>query len=154
MMLTASIEPNHLAEALKAGASGYVLKGAQPEQIVEAIRGALEGEAPLDQEVAKELILSLMDEKPEEQEEASTLVSEGPSQQRSTPASRGVLSPREIEVLRLAARGFTNQQIARELAISTSTAKNHLQRILAKLGASDRTQAVVMAIQLGVISSL
>jgi DNA-binding NarL/FixJ family response regulator len=121
---------------------------------VDAIRRALEGEAPLNQEIAKELILSLMDEKREEQVEGGSLVSETPAQQRSTPVSHGGLSPREMEVLWLAARGCTNQQIAKELSISTSTAKNHMQRILTKLGASDRTQAVVMAIESGVLSSL
>ncbi len=155
LMITASEEPGHLAEALKGGAAGYVLKSAHPQQIVNAIRRALEGESPLNQEVAKELILSLMDEKREEHEEAGKLLSEVPSQQRSTPpVSDGVLSAREVEVLQLAAQGYTNQQIARELAISTSTVKNHVQRILTKLRASDRTQAVVKAIEMGVLSSL
>ena len=154
LMMTASEVPGHLAQALKAGAAGYVLKIAPPQQIVDSIRRALEGEAPLNQEIAKELILSFVDEKREEQVEAGKLVSEPPGHQRSTPASDGRLSPREVEVLRLAARGYTNQQIGKELSISTSTVKNHVQRILTKLSASDRTQAVVMAIESGVLSSL
>ena len=95
-----------------------------------------------------------MDEKREEQVEAGSLVSEASAQQRSTPTSDGGLSPREVEVLRLAALGYTNQQIGKQLSISTSTVKNHVQRILTKLGASDRTQAVVTAIESGVLSSL
>ena len=156
LIITASEEPAHLAEALKAGAAGYVLKIAPPQQVVGAMRRALEGEAPLNQEVAREVILRLMDGKREQQEkqdEAGSHVSEAPARQRSKPASGGVLSPREVEVLRLVARGYSNQQIARELLISTSTTKNHLQRILAKLGATDRTQAVVIAIETGVLSS-
>jgi DNA-binding NarL/FixJ family response regulator len=155
LMMTASEEPRHLAEALEAGAAGYVLKTVRPQQLVNAIRRALEGETPLNQELSKEVILSLMGEKREEQGQAGNPVFEAPSRPsrlRSEPASAGGrLTPREVEVLRLAARGYTNQQIARELLISTSTAKNHLQRIFAKLGASDRTQAVVMAIESGLI---
>ena len=64
----------------------------------------------------------------------------------------GKLSPREAEVLRLMAKGRTNEQIARELLLSTSTVKNHVGRILSKLGASDRTQAVIMAIEMDLIS--
>ena len=63
------------------------------------------------------------------------------------------LTPREVEVLRLVSGGRTNARIAEELLISTSTVKNHVQRILAKLGASDRTQAAVMAVELGLTPS-
>ena len=64
----------------------------------------------------------------------------------------GALSPREVELLRIMAHGHTNEQIARELLLSTSTVKNHVGRILSKLGASDRTQAAIMAIEMGLIS--
>ena len=62
------------------------------------------------------------------------------------------LSPREVELLRIMAHGHTNEQIAKELLLSTSTVKNHVGRILSKLGASDRTQAAIMAIEMGLIS--
>jgi DNA-binding NarL/FixJ family response regulator len=87
----------------------------------------------------------------EKQEDAGSPVSEAPARGRSQAPSGGVLSPREAEVLRLAARGYSNQQIARELQISISTTKNHLQRVFTKLGAADRTHAVVMAIERGVL---
>src|SRR5215207_1416914 len=71
---------------------------------------------------------------------------------RPLPPRTGKLSPQEAEVLRLTAKGRTNEQIARELLLSTSTVKNHVGRILSKLGASDRTQAATMAIEMGLIS--
>ena len=86
------------------------------------------------------------------------LAREGPTTQerRMSPAAddleSGALSPREVEVLRIMAHGHTNEQIAKELLLSTSTVKNHVHRILGKLGASDRTQAVVVAIEMGLIS--
>jgi DNA-binding NarL/FixJ family response regulator len=151
LMITASQEPRHMAEALRAGAAGFVLKTAPPPQVFDAVRRALEGESPLNQEVARQVILSLTDEK---QEEAGSPVSEVPTRRRSDPASGGALTPREVEILRLVARGYSNQQIASELHISTSTTKNHLQRVLAKLGAADRTQAVAMAMAMGALPNL
>jgi DNA-binding NarL/FixJ family response regulator len=97
------------------------------------------------------VILSLTDEK---QEEAGSPVSEVPTRRRSDPASGGALTPGEVEILRLVARGYSNQQIASELHISTSTTKNHLQRVLAKLGAADRAQAVAMAMAMGALPNL
>lgn len=153
LMITASDEPSRLEEALEAGATGYVLKTASPQHIVDAVRGALLGEVPLDQEVAKALMFNLMGRKRTDQEGPRGLDPAAPPRQRSTPASGPGLTFRQVEVLRLIARGYTNQQIAKELLISTSTVKNHVQQILAKLGASDRTQAVVMAIESGVLAS-
>ena len=63
------------------------------------------------------------------------------------------LTPREVEVLRLLSEGHTNQQIARELLVSTSTVKNHIHQVLTKLGASDRTQAAVIATEMGLLSN-
>jgi NarL family two-component system response regulator LiaR len=135
LIMTASADPSDLAAALKAGAAGYVLKTATPEQITDAILRVLEGESPLNQELAMELLLKkLMEEAPKE---------------TSLPAS---LSPRELEVLRLVARGLTNQQIAKELHISVSTVKKRVQRIISKLKVSDRTQAAVRAIEMGLHS--
>ena len=155
LMMTASEDSEHLLSALRAGAGGYVLKSADPEQIIEAVRKALEREVPLDEEVGKRLLLRLSQEKHERQEEQVSLAPEALSAQgRRTPpaAANRELSPREVEILRLIAHGHTNEQIARELHLSTSTVKNQVHRILSKLGASDRTQAVVMAIEMGLIS--
>jgi DNA-binding NarL/FixJ family response regulator len=161
LMMTASEDSEHLLSALRAGAGGYVLKSDDPEQITEAVHKVLRGEFPLDQEVATRLLLRLSQEKHERQEErVSPAPAEALSAQegrRMSPAAAadpdsGKLSPREAEVLRLMAKGRTNEQIARELLLSTSTVKNHVGRILSKLGASDRTQAAIMAIEMGLIS--
>jgi DNA-binding NarL/FixJ family response regulator len=161
LVMTASEDSEHLLSALRVGAGGYVLKSADPERITEAVHKALEGEFPLDQEITKRLLLRLSQEKQEKQveEEWMSPVPEAPTtQERGTPPvaaddpDSGKLSPREAEVLRLIAHGRTNEQIARELLLSTSTVKNHVGRILSKLGASDRTQAATMAIEMGLIS--
>jgi len=158
LVMTASEDSEHLLSALRVGAGGYVLKSADPERITEAVHKALEGEFPLDQEVTKRLLLRLSQEKQEKQveEEWMSPVPEAPTtQELGTPpaaAANTELSPREAEVLRLISHGRTNEQIARELLLSTSTVKNHVGRILSKLGASDRTQAAIMAIEMGLIS--
>jgi DNA-binding NarL/FixJ family response regulator len=161
LVMTASEDSEHLLSALRVGAGGYVLKSADPERITEAVHKALERAYPLDQEVATRLLLRLSQEKQEKQveEERVSPASEARSDQgrRRPPVAAdepdsGKLSPREAEVLRLIAHGRTNEQIARELLLSTSTVKNHVGRILSKLGASDRTQAAIMAIEMGLIS--
>jgi DNA-binding NarL/FixJ family response regulator len=155
LMMTASEEPNHLAEAIKAGAAGYVLKRAPANQITDAIRAALDGEATLNQEIARRLILDLVDEQYKEEQSSSDVVTPGGSLAFDDEHTQGEdtlpssLSAREVEVLRLLMRGLSNQQIARNLLISTSTAKKHVRRIISKLGVSDRTQAAVRAIELG-----
>ena len=152
LVMTASEDSEHLLSALRVGAGGYILKSADPERITEAVHKALEGEFPLDQEVAKRLLLRLSQEK---QEEGASPIPEAPTaQERETPpaAANRELSPREAEVLGLIAHGHTNEQIARELLLSTSTVKNHVGRILSKLGASDRTEAAIIAVEMGLIS--
>jgi DNA-binding NarL/FixJ family response regulator len=142
LALSAVEEPDSLLEALKAGASGYVLKHMESQQIVGAIRRALDGENPLNQKLAMQLLLRLIEEK----------------QQRDRPAPKPSLSiplsPREVEVLELLVRGQSNQQIARELSISLSTVKNHVHRIITKLGVSDRVQAAILAIDHDLISTI
>jgi len=155
LMMTASEETNHLVEAIKAGAAGYVLKSASAHHITDAIRAALDGEVTLNQEVARRLILDFMDEQSKEERPSS----EGVLPEGSTPALGGEhtqgealpssLTGREIEVLELLTRGRTNEQIAKDLLVSTSTVKKHVRRIIFKLGVSDRTQAAVRAIELG-----
>jgi DNA-binding NarL/FixJ family response regulator len=141
LVLTASEETDHLLEALKAGASGYVLKHVSPQQLVEAIRRVLIGEFPLNHEVAMQLLMRLVEERQQEKKEAA--------QKPSLPKS---LSPREVEVLEHLARGLSNRQIARSLSISTSTVKNHVHHIINKLEVSDRVQAAILAMEYGLVS--
>jgi two-component system, NarL family, response regulator LiaR len=96
----------------------------------------LAGESPLDGEVAVRLLRLLVEE---------TAEGEGAPELEA-------LSPRETEVLRLMARGFTNQQISRGLFISVSTVKKHVRSVISKLGVSDRTQAAVRAVELGILA--
>jgi DNA-binding NarL/FixJ family response regulator len=142
LVLTGFEKPDYLLEALRAGASGYVLKHMSPQQIVGAIRRVLDGECPLNQEVAMQLLTRLIEEMEREKRPA-------PKPSLSTP-----LSPREVEVLELLVRGQSNQQIARELSISMSTVKNHVHSIISKLGVSDRVQAAILAIEHDLVSTI
>ena len=161
IVMTASEDLDHLAEALRAGAAGYVLKTATPQEIRSAISTALEGESPLDPEVARRLLVRLLEgsqEKPQgtREDEPGASGGEGLLERHThspLPAGARSLSPRELEVLRLIARGETNQQIAAELLLSTSTVKKHVHKVISKLGASDRTQAAILAIDLGLLSN-
>jgi DNA-binding NarL/FixJ family response regulator len=141
LVLTAFEEPAYLMEALKAGASGYVLKHMSSQQIVGAIRRVLAGECPLNQEVAMQLLMRLIEEKQQKESPA-------PKPSLSLP-----LSPREVEVLGLLVRGQSNQQIAGDLSISLSTVKNHVHSIISKLGVSDRVQAAILAIEHDLVST-
>ena len=142
MMLTMHENPDYLLEALKAGAAGYVLKDAPQDDIIEAVRRVRNGESPLDPELAARLL--------------RRLASEG-EMRRGTRGPNGPddavepLTPRELEVLGLMKLGRTNRQIAADLVISLGTAKNHVEHIISKLGVSDRTQAVVKALELGIL---
>lgn len=142
LVVTASDWPYDLSEALKAGAAGYVLKDAPISETIDAVAKVAAGEFPLDQEVSTQLLIRLMEEGSKE---------EGIRVENSLPEE---LTPREVDVLRLMARGYTNQQIARELLISVSTVKKHVHSIISKLGVSDRTQAAVHAVQIGVLAEL
>ena len=151
LIMTALEEPDYLAEALQAGAAGYITKTAPSQQIVGAVRQALDGEYPLNQEVAKRLLLDLIDEEHKERRPPSQRAPErrpigGEYPPEALPSS---LSAREVEVLRLVARGQTNQQIAENLLLSVSTVKKHVRQIISKLEVSDRTQAAIRALELG-----
>ena len=133
LVITTYENADYLLGAIKAGAAGYVLKDAPSERLVNSMRRVLAGEWPLNQELGVRLI--------------RRLASEGP--QASAPPLLEDLTPREVEVLGLLLRGKTNQEIAKSLSISRATAKVHVRHIIAKLGVSDRTQAVVRALELG-----
>ncbi len=149
LMVTMHENPDYLLEALKVGAAGYVLKDAPQEEVTDAVRKVLGGESPLDQELAARLLRRLATET----KERGGSLSEG-----RTGGARGrggvlVEQPtsRELEVLEFLKLGRTNRQIAQELTISPGTVKNHVEHIIQKLGVSDRTQAVVRALELGIL---
>ena len=119
-----------------------MLKGATPEQLTEAVRQVLDGEFLFNQRLIIDLLKSMAErEKPE-------LSSPTPSPESLSEP----LTERETEILRLLAQGQTNPQIARELVVSPGTVKNHVRHIIAKLGVSDRTQAAVRAMELGLLA--
>jgi DNA-binding NarL/FixJ family response regulator len=132
--------PDYLLEALDAGAAGYVLKDAPAARLISAVHRTLNGESPLNQELATVLLRRLADEK---QHQTHPI----PQPNLNSPVE--TLTPRETEVLTLLTTGQTNQQIAHSLNISKGTAKVHVEHIIRKLEVSDRTQAAVHAIQLG-----
>lgn len=143
LMVTTHQDPDYLLEAVKAGAAGYILKEVSRRELLESIRRVLDGESTLDHGVAMRLLTRLSEGtvRPAESDAASfeTTWRELPEQ----------LSDREIEALRLITAGKTNRQIAQELMISLSTVKTYVQRIIKKLGVSDRTQAAVRAAEMG-----
>ena len=143
LILTVHENQDYLLEALKAGAAGYVLKDAPRTQLVDSVRSVLGGESALDQKLSTQLLQRLAAELP-----ASAKENPGPKPADYTET----LTPRETEVLQLLARGLSNQEVSRELVVSVGTAKNHVQHIISKLGVSDRTQAVVRGLEMGIIS--
>jgi DNA-binding NarL/FixJ family response regulator len=134
ILITIHENPEYLLEALRAGAAGYVLKDITQRELITAIQSVLRGESILN----KELVIRLI----------RHMASETPNQTQLPPER---LSPREREVLQLLTQGQTNREIAHHLTISVSTVKNHVEHILAKLEVSDRTQAAVRAIELGLL---
>ena len=147
LMFTSHEEPECLLEAIEAGAAGYVLKGAPVSRLIGAIRRALGGESPLDQELAARLIRGLSEKAGDDRHREKAVAG------RVREPLAESLTRREVEVLGLMAQGRTNPEIARELVIARPTAKTHVERVIRKLGVSDRTQAVVRAIDLGLVGT-
>jgi DNA-binding NarL/FixJ family response regulator len=145
--------PILLAEALEAGASGYILKSATPQEITGAICKALEGGCPVDQGVATQALLGLLGRSQKEPLPSLGKNSLSASVERTLAALPASLTPREEDVLRLLTQGFSNRQIAHSLFISLSTVKKHVERILSKLGVSTRTEAAVKASRMGLLDS-
>jgi DNA-binding NarL/FixJ family response regulator len=147
LVISTYSNPDYLLEAVEAGAAGYVLKDAPNRQLTNAMRRALDGESPINQELALQLIQRLASK-------ASQHVERPPALEGGDAASTPLLNEltsRELEVLRFLAQGKTNQDIAGELLISRATAKAHVRHIIAKLGVSDRTQVIVRAFELGLV---
>ena len=154
LIVTTHESQDYLLEAIRAGAAGYVLKDATQRELLEAVRGVLGGELPFQGKLAARLLKRLAEEtavKLPSARAASDAAGEvGRGEGEALPeALSSVLTPREIEILRWVAAGKTNREIARELVISLTTVKTHVQRIIAKLEVSDRTQAAVRAIEMG-----
>jgi DNA-binding NarL/FixJ family response regulator len=139
VMLTTFDMDEYVYEALGAGASGFLLKDAPPEQLVAGIRVVCSGEALLAPSVTRRVI--------------EEFVRRPPDATRSAPPEIEELTPRECEVLRLIARGLSNAEIAQTLVVSETTVKTHVARVLMKLQLRDRVQAVVMAYESGLVQA-
>ncbi|MBX6765525.1 MAG: response regulator transcription factor [Rubrobacteraceae bacterium] len=143
LILTVHENQEYMLEAIRAGASGYVLKDSPREQLTTAIRKVLDGEVSLNRKLTTALLQQLA-----RNPERTRPVDLNPERERIMQ----LLTPREMEVLGLLMKGYTNPKIAETLYISLGTVKNHVEHIFAKLEVSDRTQAVVKAFELGIIS--
>lgn len=136
IMLTIHQDREYLFQSLQLGASGYVLKDADGYVLIEAIRKVYEGETYIQPTMAKDLVL-----------EFKKYLQNG----RTASKKNNILSDRELEVLRLIAKGLLNKEIAKTLYISEKTVKNHISNIFKKLKVSDRTQAAVYALKHNII---
>jgi DNA-binding NarL/FixJ family response regulator len=134
LMLTTFDLNEYVYEALRAGASGFLLKDVPPEQLAAGIRIVAQGEALLAPSITRRLI----------QEFAAA------TPQPTPPPGLSELTARELEVFRCVARGLSNAEIASELVVSETTVKTHVARLLMKLGLRDRVQAVVLAYESGI----
>lgn len=132
LVLTTYDDDEWVFDAIQAGASGYLLKDTPRDEVIKAIRGTLAGKTYVDPSVAGKVLRQV-------------------SSHQTQPATfiTSKLTDREIEVLRLIAKGFSNLDISERLFLSEGTVRNHVSAILAKLGVTDRTQAAVIAIQHG-----
>jgi len=137
LMLTTFDLNEYVYEALRAGASGFLLKDVPPEQLAAGIRVVAAGEALLAPTITKRLIAEFAQARPAEP--------------AAPPPAFEQLTARELEVFRLIARGLSNAEIAAELVVSETTVKTHVARMLMKLGLRDRVQAVVLAYESGVV---
>lgn len=124
VVLTSFSDQPRVSEALRAGAVGYMLKDCDPHDLLAAVRSAAEGHAPLDPRVARALL---------------------PTTEPVAADPAAGLSPRELDVLRLVAKGLANKQVATRLGISERTVKAHLGRVFREIGVADRTSAALWA---------
>jgi DNA-binding NarL/FixJ family response regulator len=136
LMLTTFDMDEYVYEALRAGASGFLLKDVPPEQLVGAIHVVAQGEALLSPSVTRRVIEEF---------------TKRPPMQDGPPPELAELTAREVEVLQLIARGLSNAEIAKELFVSETTVKTHVARVLMKCNLRDRVQAVVLAYESGLI---
>ena len=139
LILTTFDLDEYVYEALRAGASGFLLKDTPPEQLVEAIHVVAGGDALLSPVVTRRVI--------------AEFVRHPPASARPTAPGLDELTARELEILRLIARGLSNAEIAAEAFVSETTVKTHVARILQKLRVRDRVQAVVFAYEHGIVQA-
>ncbi|MEU7137741.1 response regulator transcription factor [Streptomyces sp. NPDC046261] len=137
LMLTTFDVDDYVYEALRAGASGFLLKDAPPADLISAVRVVAAGEALLAPSVTRRLIADF---------------ARRPAPRRERSVRLNGLTPRETEVLELIARGLSNQEIAAKLVLAEQTVKTHIGRVLAKLNLRDRAQAVVFAYESGLVA--
>lgn len=139
LMLTVSEDADDLIDTLRAGACGYLLKNIEADTLVAAIRTAAQGESVVSPQMMGKLLQGVRGESRPKRPAAAGAASE-----------LDKLSPREREILAFIARGQSNKEIARELAVAESTVKIHVQNILRKLGLASRVQAAVLAVEQGI----
>ncbi|MER7956366.1 response regulator transcription factor [Streptomyces sp. NPDC096030] len=139
LMLTTFDVDDYVYEALRAGASGFLLKDAPPADLIAAVRVVAAGEALLAPSVTRRLIADFTATRPAPRADRAALRLNG-------------LTPRETEVLELIARGLSNQEIADRLVLAEQTVKTHIGRVLAKLDLRDRAQAVIFAYESGLVT--
>ena len=135
IVLTSYADDEKIFSAIRAGASGYLMKNVSPQDLARAIRMARDGEALLHPDVARRLMDHVSHPEP------------------PGAAALARLTAREVEVLRLIARGLANKEIARELVLSEKTVKTHVSNLLQKLDLGDRTQAALFAVRNGVVTA-
>ena len=135
LILTTFERDHDIFDALRAGASGYLLKLARPEELLDAIRAVASGQALLSPSVTRRVLESFT----------------GGASSVARPAALDQLTAREVEVLELVARGQSNAEIAETLILGEATIKTHVSNVLAKLGLRDRVQAVVFAYESGLV---
>ncbi|MBK5541744.1 response regulator transcription factor [Pseudomonas sp. TH05] len=133
VIFTMDDSPDHLEAAMNAGAVGYLLKDASRDEVIDALQRVAAGEAALNSAVSARLLRRL-------------------TERGGNGAASEQLTPRERQVLGLVADGRSNRQIGEQLGITTGTAKAHVERVIGKLGAADRTQAAVRGIALGLVA--
>ncbi len=135
LMVSAYDDAPYVKSALQAGANGYILKTAEPDELIQAVIDVCEGQIVLDEHIVQSVISSV-----------------GFAKQKTE--IQEALTQREIEVLQLVARGLTNKAIAAQLEISDRTVQGHIANIFAKLGAESRTDAVMIALRTGIIANI
>jgi DNA-binding NarL/FixJ family response regulator len=139
VVLTTFDQNEYVVRALRAGAYGFLLKDAPASRLVSAVRAAARGDALIEPSITRRLV----------EQFAAGLATTQPA---GLPAALAGLTDRELEVLRLIARGLSNAEIAAEITIAETTVKTHVARILSKLGIRDRVQAVVLAYESGFVT--
>jgi DNA-binding NarL/FixJ family response regulator len=137
LILTTFDADKFVYDAMKAGASGFLLKDVRPEQLAEAVRTVAHGEALLAPAITRRLVEGFV---------------RGPAPGARSPDELSELTDRELDVLRLLAQGHSNAEIGSALFVTEATVKTHVTHVLAKLGVRDRVQAVVFAYECGLVS--